>query len=62
MNEAEKERFNHIAYAYRSWPGTDPQGVLARYNELLLHVIELIALAVEDEREQRDFFEKERND
>ena len=33
-----EEEFNSIAYAYRAWPESDPQGVVDRYNELLAYV------------------------
>jgi hypothetical protein len=54
--EFEEEEFNNIAYRYRSWPLTDPEGVSARYEELVAHVRELIAAgraAAEKDRENR---------
>ena len=42
MTEDQKEEFNHIAYSYRSWPGDDQAGVVARYDELVKHVEDLI--------------------
>lgn len=42
MDEDQKEELNHIAYSYRSWPGTDQAGVVARYNELLAYVEKII--------------------
>ena len=33
-----EEEFNSIAFAYRAWPESDPQGVVDRYNELLAYV------------------------
>lgn len=59
MTDDQKEAFNHIAYSYRSWPMTDPEGVLARYNELLAHVEQLIEDAVYEANEQRDYWDKE---
>jgi len=41
--EFDDEEFSSIAYSYRAWPMTDSEGVVARYNELVAYVQELIA-------------------
>ena len=43
MTEDQKEEFNHIAYSYRSWPGADQAGVVARYDELVAYVESLMS-------------------
>ena len=37
------EEFDRIAYAYRSWPATDPAGVVARFEELKRYVEQLMS-------------------
>ena len=37
-----KEEFDRYAYAYRSWPSSDPAGVVARFDELTAYVDGLI--------------------
>jgi hypothetical protein len=39
----DREEFDQIAYAYRSWPATDPAGVAQRFEELLAYVEKLIS-------------------
>lgn len=43
----DEETFNHIAYAYRSWPMEDQAGVVARYEELVKYVESCIEYAVD---------------
>ena len=45
-----KEEFDGYAYAYRAWPGSDPAGVVARFNELTAYVEGLIAEAIDQQR------------
>ena len=50
------EEFEGIAYAYRSWPMTDPSGVVARFAELKKYVEEEIANAIDLERQNNEYF------
>jgi hypothetical protein len=51
MTDDQLERFDSVAYSYRSWPATDPAGVVKRFNELVALVSELIE---EAERNEHD--------
>ena len=42
------EEFDGYAYAYRAWPGSDPAGVAARFNELTAYVESLIESEIEE--------------
>jgi hypothetical protein len=45
------EDFNAVAYNYRSWPGSDPKGVVERYEELCKFVREAIEEAASNASE-----------
>jgi hypothetical protein len=49
------DEFNRIAYAYRSWPGSDPQGVVDRYEELCEFVRDVMS---DDAYELREYIER----
>jgi hypothetical protein len=38
----DRETFDHVAYTYRAWPGSDPIGVVAKFEELIFYVESLI--------------------
>ena len=50
LTKEQREEFDHMAYNYRSWPMRDPVGVVASFEELLVHVEALMDCAVEHEK------------